>query len=204
MLAHVHNIVTLVRACLHGGKGTQVGEITCGGSPHLSCKHDWIKMRDYMDRRVTPLSGLFHLPGVPYLHVNRPLVCVAGGIIHATCGECEGDTFFFSRLSRQNLHSRKNNRLFSLFVCFPISGNIMVPQRTFSFKCRLMLVNPRAYVCIITEILFTEIFLFSFLFFKFVCLFPRLYAGGSYREIVNWDWMNKIEVEVEVEVEFLG
>ena len=67
-----------------------------------------------------------------------------------------------------------------------------------------MHVNPRAYVCIITEILFTEIFLFSFLFFKFVCLFPSLYAGGSYREIVNWDWMNKIEVEVEVEVEFLG
>ena len=49
-------------------------------------------------------------------------------------------------------------------------------------------------------------FLFSFLFFKFVCLFFRLdqallYAGGSYREIVNWDWMNKVEVEAEVEVE---
>ena len=26
----------------------------CGGSPHLSCKHDQIIMRDYMDRRVTP------------------------------------------------------------------------------------------------------------------------------------------------------
>ena len=25
-----------------------------GGSPHLSCKRDQIKMRDYMDRRVTP------------------------------------------------------------------------------------------------------------------------------------------------------
>ena len=24
------------------------------GSPHLSCKRDHIKMRDYMDRRVTP------------------------------------------------------------------------------------------------------------------------------------------------------
>ena len=24
------------------------------GSPHLSCKRDQIKMRDYMDRRVTP------------------------------------------------------------------------------------------------------------------------------------------------------
>ena len=43
-----------VRACLHGGGGPQIGEVTCGGSPYLSCKHDQIKMRDYMDRRVTP------------------------------------------------------------------------------------------------------------------------------------------------------
>ena len=32
----------------------QVGEVTCGGSPHLTCKRDHIKMRDYVDRRVTP------------------------------------------------------------------------------------------------------------------------------------------------------
>ena len=32
----------------------QVGEVTCGGLPHLTCKRDQIKMRDYMDRRVTP------------------------------------------------------------------------------------------------------------------------------------------------------
>ena len=43
-----------IRACLHGGGGPQIGEVTCGGSPHLSCKRDQIKMRDYMDRRVTP------------------------------------------------------------------------------------------------------------------------------------------------------
>ena len=61
-----------VRACLHGGGGPQIGEVTCGGSPHLSCKRDQIKMRDYMDRRVTHQSGLPHLPGVPQLHVNRP------------------------------------------------------------------------------------------------------------------------------------
>ena len=42
------------RACLHGGGRPQVGEITCGGSPHSSCKRDQIKMTDYMDRRVTP------------------------------------------------------------------------------------------------------------------------------------------------------
>ena len=42
------------RACLHGGGGNQVGEVTCDGSPYLSCKRNQVKMRDYMDRRVTP------------------------------------------------------------------------------------------------------------------------------------------------------
>ena len=41
-------------ACLHGGGGPQINEVTCGGSPHVSRKRDQIKMRDYMDRRVTP------------------------------------------------------------------------------------------------------------------------------------------------------
>ena len=62
------------RVCLHVGGRPQVGEVTRGGSPHLSCKRDQIKMRDYVDRRVTHQSGLPHLPGVPHLHVNRPLV----------------------------------------------------------------------------------------------------------------------------------
>ena len=31
-----------------------MGEVTCGGSPHLSRKPDQIKMRHYLDRRVTP------------------------------------------------------------------------------------------------------------------------------------------------------
>ena len=40
-------------ACLHGGGGPQVSEVKYGGSPHLSCKRDQIKMRDYMDKRIT-------------------------------------------------------------------------------------------------------------------------------------------------------
>ena len=56
-----------LRACLHEGRGPQVGEVTCGWLPHLTGKRDHIKMRDYMDRRVTlPIWG-------PHLHVNRPL-----------------------------------------------------------------------------------------------------------------------------------
>ena len=45
---------TDLRACLHGDVGPQIGEVTCVGSPHLSCKYDQITMRDYMNRRVTP------------------------------------------------------------------------------------------------------------------------------------------------------
>ena len=44
--------------------GPQVGEVTCGRLPHLTCKRDHIKMRGFMDRRVTlpkrvtsPISG---------------------------------------------------------------------------------------------------------------------------------------------------
>ena len=40
-------------ACLPGGGGPQIGEVTCVGVPYLTCKRDQIKMRDYMDRRVT-------------------------------------------------------------------------------------------------------------------------------------------------------
>ena len=43
-----------LRAYLHGGGGPQAVEVTCGGSPHLSCKRDQIRMRDYVERRVTP------------------------------------------------------------------------------------------------------------------------------------------------------
>ena len=42
-----------LRACLHGGWAPQIGEVTCSGSPHLSCKRNQIKMRDYRDRWVT-------------------------------------------------------------------------------------------------------------------------------------------------------
>ena len=47
-------LILSFRACLHGGGGSQIGEVTSGWSPHLSCKRNQIKMRDYMDRRITP------------------------------------------------------------------------------------------------------------------------------------------------------
>ena len=62
----------ILRACLPEGGGPQVGEVTCGGLPHLTCKRDHIKMRDYMDRRVTPPKRVTSPIWVPHLHVNRP------------------------------------------------------------------------------------------------------------------------------------
>ena len=55
MIGMLLNVVhgQVLRAFLHGGGGPQIGEVTCGRSPHLSCKRDKIKMRDNMDRRVT-------------------------------------------------------------------------------------------------------------------------------------------------------
>ena len=35
-------------------RGPQVGEVTCVKLPHLTCERDHIKMRNYLDRRVTP------------------------------------------------------------------------------------------------------------------------------------------------------
>ena len=64
----------ILRARLHGGGGPQVSEVTCGGLPLLSCTHDQIKMRDYMDRRVTPPERVTSPTWGPYLHVNRPLI----------------------------------------------------------------------------------------------------------------------------------
>ena len=57
----------LLRAWLHEGGGPQVGEVTRGKLPHLTYKRDHIKMRDYMDKRVTsptwgaPRSGAWKL-----------------------------------------------------------------------------------------------------------------------------------------------
>ena len=43
-----------IKPISHEGGGPQVGEVTCVKLPHLTCKRDHIKMRDYLDRRVTP------------------------------------------------------------------------------------------------------------------------------------------------------
>ena len=57
-------------ACLHWGGRPQIGEVTYGGSPHLSRKRN-NKMRLIWTGRLPHLSGLPHLPGVAHLHVNR-------------------------------------------------------------------------------------------------------------------------------------
>ena len=54
-----------LRACLHGGGGPQVGEVTCGGSPHLSCKRNQIKMRLYGQAGYPIKAGCLTYLGSP-------------------------------------------------------------------------------------------------------------------------------------------
>ena len=51
-----------LRASLLGGGGPQVGEVTRGGSPHLSCKPDQINPfapEDFAEKRVLKLVEWF-------------------------------------------------------------------------------------------------------------------------------------------------
>ena len=107
-----------LRACLHGGGGLQVGEVTCGGSPHLSCKRDQIKMRDYMDRRVTPPKRVTSSTWGP------PLPCKQASS-HASplCHPCDfflwWQSFFFFQLLpilEMGLHRRSMIRMLSCFL----------------------------------------------------------------------------------------
>ena len=67
-------VKSFLRACLHGGGWPQVGEVTGGGSPHLSCKHDQIKVREYMDRQVTsPAWGPPPPDKRPLMHTSNAL-----------------------------------------------------------------------------------------------------------------------------------
>ena len=56
-----------------------------------------------------------------------------------------------TKQSKKKKKKRKSIDLLACMFCFPISGRVMVPQRTVSFYCRLMYVHPRAYVCLINE-----------------------------------------------------
>ena len=62
------------RACFHEGGGPQVGVVTCGGLPHLTCKRDPIRIRDYMDRRVTSPSWGHPPPCKQALVFYRPFL----------------------------------------------------------------------------------------------------------------------------------
>ena len=68
------NVVVRFRAFLHGVGEPQIGEVTCGGSPHLSCKRDQLKWEIIWTGGSPHLSELPHLHGVPHLHVNSSLV----------------------------------------------------------------------------------------------------------------------------------
>ena len=83
-----------LRASLLGGGGPQVGEVTRGGSPHLSCKPDQIKMTDYMDRRVaSPKRVTSPTLGSPTSMLTGPKT----KIVHFTTLFKTRETIFYER-----------------------------------------------------------------------------------------------------------
>ena len=60
---------------LRGLPGLTVRATRLGGSPHLSCKRDLIKMREYMDWRVTPPKRITSPPWGPPPPRKQALSC---------------------------------------------------------------------------------------------------------------------------------
>ena len=87
-----------LRTCLPEGGGPQVGELTCGGLPHLTCKLDQIKMSDYMDRRVTPpkqVTSLTWGPLPPCKQALRETGPLSPGILPLSAGMCRWTGYGF-------------------------------------------------------------------------------------------------------------
>ena len=78
-------VLLSLRACLHGGEGPQIGEVTCVASPHLSCKRDQIKMRDDMDRQVTPPMRVTSPGGTPLYKPYRYVPSHRVGFLRRFC-----------------------------------------------------------------------------------------------------------------------
>ena len=113
-----------LRACLHRGGGLHIGEVTCCGSPLLSCitKRNPTELRDYVDRRVTHQSGLPHLPGAPHLHVNRPYTSSPDGFFSFLTSYLDLVSFWY--LSKILLsdpiltsHHKESDPVIQPFVC---------------------------------------------------------------------------------------
>ena len=74
-----------IRVCLYEGGGSQVGEVTWGRLPHPTCKRDHIKMRDYVDWRVTPpkrVNSPIWGPPPPCKQVLRWTPCIKRTLQH--------------------------------------------------------------------------------------------------------------------------
>ena len=61
-----HEINLQLRACLHGGRGPQVGEVTSGGRGSPTYHVNVIKLKE----EIIWTGGLPHQPGVPHLHIR--------------------------------------------------------------------------------------------------------------------------------------
>jgi len=105
----INRIANRLKA-LHGGWG-----------PHLSCKRDQIKMRDNMDRRVTPPKRVTSPTGDP----PPPCKQAIKGLYHALCYLFQNIKRIFASIEFRNL-----------WPSFAIEDDIIGIR---NFSCRLSL-----------------------------------------------------------------
>ena len=138
------------RAFLLGGGGPQIGEITCGGSPHRSCKRDQIILvRDYMDRRVTsptwdPPPPFFKTPLVAlrkrYTYIGMSSECQVRKVCTLFQGAHGTDNVYcvvhvIYSLTLKAFYKRNKMHLQQLFLLLSIIGHSRVPKSV-TFKMR--------------------------------------------------------------------
>ena len=122
-----------LRACLHEGGGPQVGEVTCGRLPHLTCKRDHIKIRDCMDRRNVYMFKRKQWWTTAYQHVisraSHISVSIKGTFWYLSLFFLEWSTINFCYSSRfvslgftiRTVRTQKKNSLRFLFF-LPLSS----------------------------------------------------------------------------------
>ena len=106
-----------------------------GGSPHLSCKRDQIKMRDHMDRQVTPSKRVTS----PTLGPPPP------------CYQALRQRFVYSGSVQKVAFSSLYSLIWSIQGCATIQGRFLstLSETGYFILCDSVLIINRIYACTI-------------------------------------------------------
>ena len=102
--------------------GPQVGEVTCSGLPQVICKRDHIKMRYYMDRRVTPPRRVTS----PIWGKSRVL-----RLLSPSCKPCDlryVKVLFHAFSVKSDQGSPRRPKGIPVYVMFPVPPSLVITQ----------------------------------------------------------------------------